>query len=256
VRPVDHDGELDGLPVRWLEAPGDDPPVLWVHGVPNSADMWRPFLERVGGIAVDLPGFGRSGKPAGWPYGVEGYRAFLERFLDWRGIDRVRVVAHDWGAPALLLGDRITAAVAIDVVPLLPGFHWHRVARMWRRPGLGELAMAATSRTTLRRLGHVPAGDVDDVLAHFDHGTQRAILKLYRGADPDVLARAGDGLSACTAPVLVVWGERDPYLDPAWATRLAAALPGARVRVVEGAGHWPWTDRPELVDEICDALKS
>src|SRR4051812_24711526 len=86
--------ELDGLPVRWLVAAGADPPVLWVHGVPNSADLWRPFLERAGGIAVVLPGFGRSGKPADWAYGAEGFAAFLARFLDWRGIERVRVAAH------------------------------------------------------------------------------------------------------------------------------------------------------------------
>jgi pimeloyl-ACP methyl ester carboxylesterase len=251
-------GELDGLPVRWLEAGPQTaaPPILWVHGVPSSADMWRPFLERLGGLAVDLPGFGRSGKPAGWPYGVDGYADFLERFLDQRGIGRVRVVAHDWGAPALLLGDRIARAVAIDVLPLLPGFTWHRIARLWRTPVAGEVAMGLTTGWGLRRLGRMPAADVPDVLRHFDHGTQRAILRLYRAADPAALARAGERLQALRAPTLVVWGEADPYLDPAWAQRLAAALPDASVRNVTDAGHWPWAGRPELIAEIGEFLRS
>jgi pimeloyl-ACP methyl ester carboxylesterase len=250
--------ELDGLPVRWLQAgpPTADPPVLWVHGVPDSADLWRPFLEQVGGLAVDLPGFGRSGKPAEWDYGAEGFAAFLSRFLDARGIDRVRVVAHDWGSPALLLGERITRAVAIDVVPLLPGHAWHPIARLWRTRVAGELAMGMTSAFTLRRLGRMPEAQVPQVLAHFDHGTQRAILRLYRGADADALARTGERLRALAAPVLVVWGGSDPYLEPAWADRLAAALPDARVRIVAGAGHWPWADDPSLVDAICEFLKS
>jgi pimeloyl-ACP methyl ester carboxylesterase len=256
--PADHHavrerhGEQDGLPVRWLEAgPGDSrAPILWVHGVPNSAGMWRPFLERLGGLAVDLPGFGASGKPAGWPYGVDGYVAFLERFLDERGLDRVRVVAHDWGAPALLLGDRIERAVAIDVVPLLPGFSWHPIARVWRTPVLGEVAMGLTTGWGLRRVGRLPAEEVPEALRHFDHGTQRAILRLYRGADPDALARTGERLRDLRAPVLVVWGEDDPYLAPVWAGRLAAALPDATVRRVPGAGHWPWAQQPALVAEI------
>src|SRR5918999_307884 len=133
--------EIDGTLVSWLEAPG--PPVLYVHGVPDSAELWTPFLERTGGIAVDLPGFGQSGKPASWPYSLAGYAAFLPAFLDHLGLERVRLVAHDWGAVALTLGHRIDRLVAIDVLPLLPGHRWHWVARAWRTPVVGELAWAS-----------------------------------------------------------------------------------------------------------------
>ena len=67
--------QIQGLPVRFLRA--GDANVLYVHGVPDSADLWRPFLERTGGIAVDLPGFGESGKPAQWPYSAAGFQDFL-----------------------------------------------------------------------------------------------------------------------------------------------------------------------------------
>jgi pimeloyl-ACP methyl ester carboxylesterase len=243
-------GEIDGLPVSWLREPGEDPPVLYVHGVPDSAELWAPFLRLTGGIAVDLPGFGESGKPAQWPYSLDGYARFLPAFLDALRIDRVRLVAHDWGAAALTLAGRIERLVAIDVLPLLPGHRWHWVARAWRTPALGELAMGITGRTLLRRLGGLSAPHADEVLRHFDHGTQRAILKLYR-AERAVTAP----LDAVTAPALVVWGERDRYLDPAWAERIAAALGGpAEVEIVPGAGHWPWLDRPELVQRIAQYL--
>jgi pimeloyl-ACP methyl ester carboxylesterase len=243
-------GEIDGLPVSWLREPGEDPPVLYVHGVPDSAELWTPFLRLTGGIAVDLPGFGESGKPAQWPYSLDGYARFLPAFLDALRIDRVRLVTHDWGAAALTLGGRIERLVAIDVLPLLPGHRWHWVARAWRTPGLGELGMGFTGRTLLRRLGGLSAPHADEVLRHFDHGTQRAILKLYR-AERAVTAP----LDAVTAPALVVWGERDRYLDPSWAERIAAALGGpAEVEIVPGAGHWPWLDRPELVQRIAQYL--
>jgi pimeloyl-ACP methyl ester carboxylesterase len=241
---------IGGTLVSWLREPCDDPPVLYVHGVPDSAELWTPFLERTGGIAVDLPGFGASGKPAQWPYSLDGYARFLPAFLDALGIERVRLVAHDWGAVALTLGDRVERLVAIDVLPMLPGHRWPWVARAWRAPVLGELAMGFTGRMLLRRLGGLSPAHADQVLRYFDHGTQRAILKLYR-ADPSVTAP----LEAVTAPALVVWGERDRYLDPAWAERVADALGGpAQVEIVPGAGHWPWLDVPEILQRVSDFL--
>lgn len=245
---------IDGLPVRWLEAPCSDPPILWVHGVPDSADVWTPLLERAGGIAVDLPGFGASGKPAEWPYSTAGYERFLHAFVAHLGIDRVRLVVHDWGAVALTLGARVQRLVAIDVVPLLPGHRWHWVARAWRSPLVGELAMGFTGSLTLRRLGGLTPDHAAAVMRHFDHGTQRAILKLYRSSMGDDRASA---LAAVRAPALVLWGERDPYLPRATADRVAGALGGqAVVETVPGAGHWPWIGRPEVVDRVIGHLQS
>jgi pimeloyl-ACP methyl ester carboxylesterase len=238
---------IEDLPVRWLEAPCDDTPILWLHGVPDSAELWTPFLDRVGGIAVDLPGFGESGKPAEWPYSVAGYERFLHAFLDHLGIERVRLVAHDWGFVGVLLEPRIERLVAIDVVPFLPGHRWHRVARMWRTPLVGEVAMGLTSRTTLRLLGGLDRDHAAAVMRHFDHGTQRAILKLYRSASADDLVT----WPSSGAPALVLWGERDRYVSASWGSRVAEAL-GGRSETVPGAGHWPWTDRPEVIERVCD----
>jgi pimeloyl-ACP methyl ester carboxylesterase len=239
---VEHRDDIVGLPVRWLEAPCPDPPILWVHGVPDSADLWTPFLERAGGIAVDLPGFGESGKPAEWPYSAAGYGRFLNRFLDHLGIERVRLVAHDWGAVALALGERVERLVAIDVVPFVPEHRWPWFARAWRTPVLGELTMGFTGAFMLRRLGGLSADHAAAVMRHFDHGTQRAILKLFR-AEP-----AWPALGEIRASALVLWGERDRFLPPSLAGTVAGALGGpAAVETIPEAGHWPWMDRPEEV---------
>jgi len=251
-----HEAELDGLPVVWRSAPGDDPPTLWLHGVPDSSELWTPFLERAGGIAPDLPGFGRSGKRGDLDYSIAGYAGWLERFCDLAGLERMRLVMHDWGVVGLAFAqrapERVERIVAIDAVPLLPGYRWHPIARAWRTPVLGEVAIGLAVRPVVRRL--LPAGRAEPVLAHFDPGTQRAILRLYRNSPPDVLAAAGRALGTLGAPALVVHGAGDRYVPARFADGLAAALGDGRVEHIEDAGHWPWLDRPELVERVARFL--
>jgi pimeloyl-ACP methyl ester carboxylesterase len=261
---VERRAEVAGTEVVWREAPPATPaPVLYVHGVPNSGVLWLPFLERTGGVAPDLPGFGRSGKSAGFDYSIPGYAEWLRAFVDHLGLERISLVVHDWGAVGLALAQDapglIERLVVIDAVPFLPGYRWHPIARIWRTPALGELFMGSTNRFTMRvlmrRMGAVPREAIDDwldsVLADLDHGTQRAILRLYRSAPPDVLARAGERLGSVTAPALVIWGDREPFIGTRFATAYADALGGeAQVDLVEGAGHWPWLDRPDVVERV------
>jgi pimeloyl-ACP methyl ester carboxylesterase len=251
--------EIGGVRTAWREAPatGDRAPVLYLHGVPTDGDDWLPFLERTGGFAPDLPGFGRSDKPPHFDYSIDGYARWLHAFLDAVGTERISLVVHDWGAVGLALAqaapERIERLVVMNAVPFLPGYRWHRVARIWRTPLGGELAMGFTFKWNLRR--GVPDELVDRVYEHFDHGTQRAILKLYRSAPPATLEAAGRRLGEVKAPALVLWGDSDEYLPTKFAHAYAERLGGeARVDVVEGAGHWPWLGRPEVVDTVAAFL--
>jgi pimeloyl-ACP methyl ester carboxylesterase len=266
----DNHGEIDGLPVFWRSATPAAGVVtpLYVHGAPSSSDDWLPFLAATGGVAPDLPGFGRSGKPGFLSFTIDEYDRFLERFLDERELERVSLVVHDWGAVGLALAqrlpERIERIVIINAVPLLPGYRWHRTARIWRTPVLGELAMGSNSRFLARLLsreanvtpGPLPAETLESMMAHFDEGTQRAILRLYRSSPPERLAAAGAHLGELGMPALVAWGLRDPYIPGRFGRDYAAALGDAELVEYPDAGHWAWLDRPDMIDRVAAFLSS
>jgi pimeloyl-ACP methyl ester carboxylesterase len=268
VRVDEHTIELAGAPAFYRTASAPGVPVVYLHGVPTSSEDWIPFLERTGGIAPDLPGFGRTVKAGYLDYSLAGLADFVQRLLAELDVHPVKIVGHDWGAAVgLALAQRdpesIERLVLCNPLPLLEGFRWHRLARTWRRPVIGELVMGATNRRLLARTLRAGCARpdawsdsrIDAVWAQFDQGTQRAILRLHRSLDERQLTAAGDTLSSVAAPALVVWGERDPWYPSELAGAYGARLPHATVERVPDAGHWPWLDRPELVDRIASFLQ-
>jgi pimeloyl-ACP methyl ester carboxylesterase len=255
----EHTETLHDQPLFWRSADGDDPPVLYLHGVPTSSDDWVSLLERTGGLAPDLPGFGRTGKRGDLDYTMAGYDRFVEAFLDHLDVDRVRLVVHDWGAAGLLFAqrcpERVERLVVVNAVPLLSGYRWHTIARLWRLPLIGEVVMGLSTRWAARHV--LPPEIVEEAWRHFDQGTQRAILRLYRASPEDALARAGLDLARIDCPALVVWGDRDPYLPARFADAYADALGGeTEVRHLPDAGHWPWRDDPHGLDRITAFLSA
>jgi pimeloyl-ACP methyl ester carboxylesterase len=283
VRVDEHTIELAGSPVFYRSAPAADrstppadrdapatPPLpLYLHGIPMSSDDWTESLERTGGLAPDLPGFGRTGKGGQLDLSLEGHADFIAALLTALEIERVQLVMHDWGAAGGLLfaqrqPQRVERIVLCNALPLTGGFRWHGLPRIWRQPILGELAMGSVNRRLLARwLRRGSANDqtwpdtrVQAVWEQFDQGTQRAILRLHRDADQETLLAAGVGLAALKMPVLVLWGELDPWFPSSFGDAYAGALPNAAPETIADAGHWPWLDRPELVQRIAGFLET
>jgi len=153
--------------------------------------------------------------------------------------------------------------------------------------------LARTLRRGSVRPDAWPDARVAAVWEQFDQGTQRAILRLVRSAADDVIgvggSRPSTGLATDpptdpptglptdpptdlptswppgppmhpperpgAAATTILWGEDDPWYPPALADAYAARLPGATVERVAGAGHWPWLDRPEVVDRVASLLE-
>ena len=134
--------EVDGRR-RSAGSSAGDAPILYLHGVPDSGETWRPFLERTGGIAPDLPGFGRSAKGGDFDYSIEGYDRFLDAFVDALGLDRfsardARLGRGRPGAGAALPG--AVERLVLDLGRAVPA----RLPLAPRRPRLAHAAAPAS----------------------------------------------------------------------------------------------------------------
>jgi len=256
---------VDGVRSMVVEAgpAGAAEAVVFLHGNPGSSQDWIDLIGRVGpfarAVALDMPGFGRADKPAGFDYTVPGYARHLAGALDELGIGRAHLVLHDFGGPWGLAwaASRPAALASLTLINIgiLRGYRWHYLARVWQTPLLGELFMATSTRRGFHLLlkhGNprgLPRPFVDRMFDDFDRGTRRAVLRLYRATrDVDTAARRLAGvLGRAPRPTLVVWGARDPYVPVAYAERQRDVFPAAEVVVLPESGHWPFADDPDGV---------
>jgi pimeloyl-ACP methyl ester carboxylesterase len=261
--------EAGGTSSRLVEAgPAEaSTAVAFVHGNPGSVDDWEPLVGAVGAsglraVAFDLPDFGETIAPAGFEHSAPGYAGFLDAALTALGIGRVHLVLHDFGGPIGLTwtashADRLASLTLIDI-GILPGFKWHRLARIWRTPVLGEIFQATATRGAFRALLNrgeprgLPRPFVEKMFDHYDRRTRRAVLKLYRATDdpgtPDPQLVAA--LRASDPPALVIWGGGDAYLPSSYAERQRDYLARAEVHVLPHSGHWPFADDPAEVERL------
>lgn len=238
--------------------------VVFVHGNPGSGADWNPLLETVGRhaavVAPDMPGFGGAEKRRDMDYTVAGYARHLGGIVDALGVERVHLVAHDFGGPWALTWaaantDRVASVNLLNTGVLLD-YHWHRLARIWRTPVIGEVFQASAAPPLVRALlAHDNPGLDGRWVEHLaglvrPWGTKRAILDLYRSTTQEMMDRLVAPLAAKDIPCQVIWGTRDVYIPTGQAHRQVAPFPSAEIHLVEGAGHWVWLERPARVTEL------
>jgi pimeloyl-ACP methyl ester carboxylesterase len=235
--------------------------VVFVHGNPDAGSDWEPLMKPVAEfatvVAPDMPGFGRADKKADQDYTLAAYAAHLGGLINQLGIDRVHLVAHDFGGPFALTWaaanpEKVASVTLINTGVLLE-YKWHRLARVWRTPGAGELLMWVTTRRIARFvIRHdnpgLPREWTNRIAEHLlPAGTKRAVLRLYRSTrqvDMDALVEPLRGRDPDT---LVVFGAADVYIPVEQAERQRRVFPRAQVEILPGVGHWAWLEQPDQV---------
>ena len=235
--------------------------VVFVHGNPDTGSDWMPLLTRVAPfarvIAPDLPGFGAADPRRDGDYAVSGYGRFVNGVIDHYGITRVHIVGHDFGGPfaaswAADHPERV-ASVSFLNTGVLTGYTWHRMARLWQTPVVGELVMATSTRRVSEKLlaqdnPGLPHDWVGEIVGHLmPKKTRRAVLRLYRSVREGDMSVLAARLRQHDHDALVVFGDGDAYIPVEMALRQVEAFPRAEVHILPGVGHWCWLERTDAV---------
>lgn len=254
---------IDGVrtPVRMGGARSDEA-VLFVHGNPGSSEDYLGLLPDVAdfafALAPDMPGYGKAERPYDFDYTIEGYAAHLDALMKSQGIRKVHLVLHDFGGPWGLHWasehlDQVASLTLLNV-GVLAGYKWHKFARIWRTPVLGELFQMGGSRKMFHDLLNrenpkpFPPEFLDRMFDYQDWPMKRAVLKLYRATNNpgERSERVGALLKPAHIKALVLWGDGDSFLPVSMAEKQKDYF-DAEVHVMHGCGHWPMIDDPEGV---------
>ena len=266
----------NGLRMHVTEA-GAGEPVLFLHGFPQSSREWVPVMaalaDRAHVIAPDLRGAGQTDAPRGGYDTLTVVRDVIA-LLDELGIDRVNLVAHDWGA---LVGfdlclqhpERIRRYVAVAVpapylrmTPALMAGMMKAMPHLWFQwviatPGVGPRLLShgrqRLARWLLRGFERRPMADADVeayVAALRDPARARAASQLYRGlilpAFMNIVRGSYHGRVLHT-PTLVLFGADDALLPKDALVVSTDDAPHTKVEFVPGGAHFLVDDNPDEV---------
>ena len=239
-----------------VQGPADAPTVVLAGSLGATLAMWDPqapvLATQMRVVRYDARGHGGSPVPAG-PYQVDDLVDDLVALLDTVGADRAHVVGLSLGGMvAMRFAAREPArvdrlALLCTAAVLAPRQAWAERAALVRAEGTGAIARAVVGRwlTEEHQLAHPE--DVERLVAMVAAtpaegyaSSCTAIERMDLRAD----------LPRITAPTLVVAGAEDPSMPRSFQEAIAAAVPGARLQILDHAAHLASFEQPAAINSL------
>lgn len=245
----------------YVEDVGQGPPVVLWHSFLHHGGMWKQQIESLRArhrvLCIDAPGHGRS-PVVRRAFDLDDCARAVTEILDARSVDRAAFAGLSWGGMVAIA----LAAMAPARVSSLALFDTSA-----RREPRIKLARYFALGAVFRTIGAVPALSRQIVPIMFSEQTRRENPKLVEEWLAYVGALDGESvwqalrcimlrrerladLARVRVPTMVVVGEHDVAQPRVEAQAIAAAIPGARLEIVRGAGHLTAVERPREVSAL------
>ena len=260
--------DVDGVGIEY-EVTGEGPPVMLLHGFPDSGRLWRhqvPALAEAGFkvIVPDLRGYGRSDKPPEVAaYTMDLLVGDVLAVMAAAGAERAHVVGHDWGAGlawaiASVAAERVDHLVALSVghpaTFFADGFEqneksWYILLFQFKE--IAEQWLSGDGWANFRAWGRHP--DTDAAIAELEaNGSLTPGLNYYRAnIPPEVFVQSGLEFPRVQAPTMGVWSSGDVALTEGQMTSSASNVAGSwRYERLDGPGHWMQLEAPDEVNRL------
>ncbi len=253
ARPSDKFISVDGIDIRyrtWGEPRPDQPAIVLIHGFANSVVTFRnvgPLLaEKHYVVALDMPGFGLSGKPDDRAYTNDNQAHLVERFADELGLDTYIVGGHSMGG-ALVIHVAIDSPKVVGAIMFNPGIITTGVPPatqyfIFPLPRIAAKTFADENFRTRFLKGAFINPDVvtDEVIEELMLGPKTddylpgvtQLMNYYVAGDEEGM------LKDIPVPVLIVWGAEDKGKPDGEAEQIDGMIPNSRLVMVAGAGHY------------------
>lgn len=253
------EARINGVRLSWRDA-GRGEPVLLLHPFPFHGGIWEGQLERLAGrmrlIAPDLRGFGGSERGAGdGPLTMDQHADDMAALLDHLGIEAATVCGVSMGGYVAFAlwrrhRERVRALVLCDT----------------RAAADTEAARRARAQLAIRVRREGTKAAVDAMLPNLISPTTRRehseiearLREIAESIEPETIVRALEGLAGrpdstellptITVPALVLHGAEDATVPVDESRAMAERIPGAELRIIDGAGHLPMVEQPEAFD--------
>jgi pimeloyl-ACP methyl ester carboxylesterase len=241
--------------------------LVLLHGIAGTSATWEGVIprlaERYRVIAPDLLGHGESGKPRG-DYSLGAYANAIRDLLEALGLERATIAGHSLGGGVALqfayqFPERCERLVLVSSGGL--GREVHLLLRAAALPGAEAVLpwLSAAGKHGVGRIVHVlgrlglrAGADLEEVWRGFvslaEPDARRAFLHTVRG----IIDLGGQRVSAADRlylaaglPTLIVWGAQDPLIPVRHAHEAHQRMPGSRLEIFPGAGHFPHLDDPD-----------
>ncbi len=258
---------VHGVRTRWLEH-GEGRPVVLIHGVPTSPQLWRHVMPQVQGrcLAFEMTGYGSSipdGK--GRELGLAAQADLLVQWLDTLDVEAPILVGHDLGGGVAQIaaarqagrfaGLVLTNAVCYDSWPIPAVAMMQRAATALQY--LPEVALYPAFAQLLHR-GHDDRQRAREAIGvhwapYVTHGAAPSLMRQVSALRTEDTLEIAGLLPAMGLPARVVWGEADQFQKVTYGQRLAADL-GTSLRPIQGGKHFTPEDHPDVVAAAINEL--